>query len=229
MKKYDSSTNRSIFLGVLDTVNADDMVRHLGLKFVPRTPIHVWLTTFKLMEEFTNNSNITFPLMLWRYKDTSSIIQRHIATVSNIDKASDPYISSMVSISNNTIWYETEKKFGDQKEWNLGIKKKEIWQTKIGFFILFNFINVTVIISRERKTVIFQVIHFIMYWTNRWSTTSPCHAGSFQNACNKLYIISSANNIWNDCSYNMALVGLGCEKVRPDLYLKENDKRLYCV
>ena len=40
-KKYDSLTNRSIFLGVLDTVNADDMVRHLGLKLVPRTPIHV--------------------------------------------------------------------------------------------------------------------------------------------------------------------------------------------
>ena len=101
--KNDSLTNRSIFLGVLDTVNADDMVRHLGLKLVPRTPIHVWLTTLKLVEEFTNNSNITFPLMLWRYKDTSSIIQRHIATVSNIDKASNPYISSVVYISNDMI------------------------------------------------------------------------------------------------------------------------------
>ena len=57
--------------------------------------------------------------MLWRYKDTSSIIQRHIATVSNIDKASNPYISSMVSISNNMIWYETEMKFVDQKERNV--------------------------------------------------------------------------------------------------------------
>ena len=49
----------------------------------------------------------------------SSIIQRHIATVSNIDKASNPYISSMVSISNNMIWYETEMKFVDQKERNV--------------------------------------------------------------------------------------------------------------
>ena len=77
--------------------------------------------------------------MLWRYKDTSSIIQRHIATVSNIDKASNPYISSMVSISDNMIWYETEMKFGDQKEKNVANEDSFL-------YILFNCINVTVIV-----------------------------------------------------------------------------------
>ena len=145
IKKYNSLTNLSIFLGVLDTVNADDMVRHLGLKLVPRTPIHVWLTTLKLVEESTDNSNITFPLMLWRYQDTSSIIQRHIATVSNIDKASNPYISSIVSISNNMIWYETEKKFGDQKERNVANEDSFL-------YILFDCINVTVTIYRQKDS-----------------------------------------------------------------------------